>query len=98
MDDNGKLVDDAAYTMPTAPVIGGRTGSGFASPYGFGQTGSAHNLRRVDTGLSSIVGHGNGDRPGGFILVIDGAALSVVSASFNLIKYDMLTRMNTGSR
>ena len=35
-------------------------------------------LRRVDTGLSSIVGTGNGDRPGGFVLVVDGAALEHV--------------------
>ncbi|KAI5832175.1 phospholipid-translocating P-type ATPase [Schizophyllum commune Tattone D] len=32
-------------------------------------------LRRVNTGVSSIVGPENGDRPGGFVLVIDGAAL-----------------------
>ncbi|KAF5373624.1 hypothetical protein D9758_000973 [Tetrapyrgos nigripes] len=34
-----------------------------------------HALQRVETGVSSIVGEGNGDRPGGFILVVDGAAL-----------------------
>lgn len=33
-------------------------------------------LRRVATGVSSIVGAGNGERPGGFVLVIDGAALT----------------------
>jgi len=33
-------------------------------------------LRRVETGISSIVGPDNGDRPGGFVLVIDGAGLS----------------------
>ncbi|KAF8077575.1 phospholipid-translocating ATPase [Lyophyllum atratum] len=32
-------------------------------------------LQRIDTGVSSIVGSQNGDRPGGFVLVIDGAAL-----------------------
>jgi len=32
-------------------------------------------LQRIDTGVSSIVGAENGDRPGGFVLVIDGAAL-----------------------
>ncbi|KAF7295629.1 Phospholipid-transporting ATPase [Mycena indigotica] len=32
-------------------------------------------LGRVNTGVSSIVGADNGDRPGGFILVIDGTAL-----------------------
>jgi len=34
-------------------------------------------LRRTETGLSSIVGSDNGDRPGGFVLVIDGSALEV---------------------
>ncbi|KAF9532854.1 hypothetical protein CPB83DRAFT_846485 [Crepidotus variabilis] len=32
-------------------------------------------LQRVHTGVSSMVGLNNGDRPGGFILVVDGAAL-----------------------
>ncbi|PFH51681.1 hypothetical protein AMATHDRAFT_141942 [Amanita thiersii Skay4041] len=32
-------------------------------------------LQRVNTGISSIVGPNNGDRPGGFVLVIDGVAL-----------------------
>ncbi|KAG8955493.1 hypothetical protein FRC03_011207 [Tulasnella sp. 419] len=34
-----------------------------------------HRLRRMPTGASSIAGHDNGDRPGGFVLVIDGLAL-----------------------
>lgn len=34
-------------------------------------------LRRTETGISSIVGSNNGDRPGGFVLVIDGNALEV---------------------
>lgn len=38
------------------------------SPHGDG-------LYRVNTGVSSIVGAGNGDRAGGFVLVVDGAAL-----------------------
>ncbi|KAF9261452.1 phospholipid-translocating P-type ATPase [Marasmius fiardii PR-910] len=33
-------------------------------------------LRRSETGVSSIVGSNNGDRPGGFVLVIDGAGLT----------------------
>lgn len=37
-------------------------------------------LRRMDTGISSIVGSNNGDRPGGFVLVIDGNALEVALA------------------
>ncbi|KAF8205548.1 phospholipid-translocating ATPase [Mycena galopus ATCC 62051] len=35
-----------------------------------------HPLRRLNTGLSSIVSNTNGDKPGGFILVIDGTALA----------------------
>ncbi|KAJ7481094.1 phospholipid-translocating ATPase [Mycena galericulata] len=34
-----------------------------------------HRLRRMSTGVSSIVGSNNGSRPGGFVLVIDGTAL-----------------------
>ncbi|KAJ7171938.1 phospholipid-translocating ATPase [Mycena filopes] len=34
-----------------------------------------HPMRRMSTGISSIVGSQNGDRPGGFVLVIDGTAL-----------------------
>ncbi|KAJ6515969.1 phospholipid-translocating ATPase [Mycena sanguinolenta] len=32
-------------------------------------------LERMETGVTSIVGSENGDRPGGFVLVIDGTAL-----------------------
>lgn len=32
-------------------------------------------LRRVNTGVTSIVGSDNGQRPGGYVLVIDGSAL-----------------------
>ncbi|KAJ7633042.1 hypothetical protein FB45DRAFT_521378 [Roridomyces roridus] len=34
-----------------------------------------HPLRRLTTGVSSIVGANNGTRPGGFVLVVDGTAL-----------------------
>lgn len=37
--------------------------------------GQPYPMRRVQTGISSIVGHDNGDRPGGFVLVVDGQAL-----------------------
>ncbi|KAJ7228736.1 hypothetical protein GGX14DRAFT_414568 [Mycena pura] len=33
-------------------------------------------LQRMDTGVTSIVGEHNGERPGGFVLVIDGTALA----------------------
>lgn len=33
-------------------------------------------LRRVNTGVTSIVGSDNGERPGGFVLIIDGLALT----------------------
>jgi phospholipid-translocating ATPase len=41
-------------------------------------------LKRTETGLSSIVGSGNGDRPGGFVLVVDGVALEHVCFFFFL--------------
>ncbi|KDQ61077.1 hypothetical protein JAAARDRAFT_124991 [Jaapia argillacea MUCL 33604] len=41
-----------------------------------GEDGQLPPLQRVNTGVSSLVGHDNGDRPGGFVLVIDGAALT----------------------
>jgi len=41
-------------------------------------------LHRVNTGVSSIVGPENGERPGGFILVVDGAALLEVSWQMSL--------------
>jgi phospholipid-translocating ATPase len=43
-------------------------------------------LQRIDTGISSIVGENNGDRPGGFVLVIDGTALGFVSSFESRIK------------
>jgi phospholipid-translocating ATPase len=38
-------------------------------------------LNRVNTGVTSLVGSTNGQRPGGYILVIDGLALTDVSSS-----------------
>lgn len=42
-------------------------------------------LYRVNTGLSDVVGEGNGERPGGYVLVIDGAALNHVRSLFLLL-------------
>lgn len=39
-------------------------------------------LERVNTGITDIVGHGNGQRPGGYVLVIDGSALNEVCRSY----------------
>lgn len=44
-------------------------------------------LHRVNTGVSSIVGHNNGERPGGFVLVIEGTALEYVS--IKIVKDDL---------
>lgn len=41
-------------------------------------------LHRVSSGISSLVGSRNGQRPGGYVLVIDGLALSDVSKTFFL--------------
>lgn len=39
------------------------------------------NLKRAASGLSEILGEENGNKPGGFILVIDGSALGHVRFS-----------------
>ncbi|EIN07067.1 phospholipid-translocating ATPase [Punctularia strigosozonata HHB-11173 SS5] len=39
-------------------------------------SGDGLRLARVNTGMSSVVGQDNGNRPGGFVLVVDGAALT----------------------
>jgi hypothetical protein len=45
-------------------------------------------LQRIVTG-ASIVGEGNGERPGGFVLVVDGAALlEVRHISFMNIQFE----------
>jgi phospholipid-translocating ATPase len=44
------------------------------------EEGEVYALQRFETDLSSIVGSQNGDRPGGFVLVIDGVALEHVCA------------------
>lgn len=55
-------------------------------------------LRRVDTGISSIVGSDNGDRPGGFVLVIDGTALGFVSVPHWLFYGDLNPHAGFGRR
>ncbi|KAK0474295.1 phospholipid-translocating ATPase [Armillaria luteobubalina] len=46
-------------------------------------------LWRIKTGISSIVGPNNGDRPGGFVLVIDGTALGDEEHKTLLLKLTM---------
>jgi phospholipid-translocating ATPase len=84
VDDHGKLVDDALYTAPTSAASHGPATS--TSSYGFGT-----NRGRVPSGRSSIVGHDNGNRPGGFILVIDGNALEVVSIIYPVHMWNIYT-------
>lgn len=86
VDEQGKLVDEAEYEVRVRVLnIGLPSHIGPPSPYRVQQLGGdTYNLRRMDTGLSSVVGHGNGDRPGGFILVIDGAALDSVCLHVNM--------------
>jgi phospholipid-translocating ATPase len=60
-------------------------GDGFDLPAEQQISGRPTSLRRVNTGVSSIVGSDNGNRPGGFVLVVDGAALTQVSFSVQII-------------
>jgi phospholipid-translocating ATPase len=67
--------------FPESGILDGNGGVVNAprTPVSFNQP-ERPDLQRVDTGISSIVGSDNGDRPGGFVLVIDGTALGYVSA------------------
>lgn len=49
-----------------------------------------HELRRLDTGVTSLVGRDNGTRSGGYSLVIDGGALRHVSARSHLQALEQL--------
>jgi len=50
-------------------------------------------LRRTATGLSDILDDDNGDKPGGFVVVIDGTALEHVSVFFGyLLIYSLACR------
>ncbi|KAJ7907347.1 hypothetical protein B0H13DRAFT_2332504 [Mycena leptocephala] len=59
------ILDDEGVLIPAHPRASS-SGSGQERP---------HPMRRVNTGLSSIVSNTNGEKPGGFVLVIDGTAL-----------------------
>lgn len=78
-------VRDLEAAIPAKSPSERRSGSFFGAQ----SPAPDHNLRRVNTGLSSIVGENNGDKPGGFVLVIDGTALSVVCqpAAFETCEY-----------
>ncbi|KAF8316939.1 uncharacterized protein EI90DRAFT_3158823 [Cantharellus anzutake] len=41
---------------------------------------SRRNFNRINTGLSDVIARDNGERPGGFVLVIDGVALEQIFA------------------
>ncbi|KAJ7811640.1 phospholipid-translocating ATPase [Mycena olivaceomarginata] len=58
------ILDDEGVVVPAHPRAS--SASGQERP---------HPLRRLNTGLSSIVSNTNGEKPGGFVLVIDGTAL-----------------------
>lgn len=68
LDENGHPTDPSAATPEVA--------EGGHRPRSPTHQDGGVSLRRVNTGISSIVGPDNGERPGGFVLVIDGAGLS----------------------
>ncbi|KAH6908304.1 phospholipid-translocating ATPase [Coprinopsis sp. MPI-PUGE-AT-0042] len=73
LSDEGDVRDLEAAIPARSPGDRRRSGSFFGAQ----SPAPDQNLRRINTGLSSIVGDNNGDKPGGFVLVIDGTALTV---------------------
>jgi hypothetical protein len=73
-----QMRDAVDQFFPEAGIIESMQAKGFEIP----QADKAHErstIRRSISGASDLLGVGNGDRPGGFVLVIDGAALGNVS-------------------
>ncbi|KAH6894999.1 phospholipid-translocating ATPase [Coprinopsis sp. MPI-PUGE-AT-0042] len=68
LSDEGDVRDLEAAIPARSPGDRRRSGSFFGAQ----SPAPDQNLRRINTGLSSIVGDNNGDKPGGFVLVIDG--------------------------
>ncbi|KAJ3528331.1 hypothetical protein NMY22_g9457 [Coprinellus aureogranulatus] len=79
VDEKGDVKELDRTTSLPKPVTAARKNSTSSSRRNSSQNarpgGGA--LRRFETGISSIVGSQNGERPGGFVLVIDGPALQV---------------------
>ena len=78
--DSGILDENGEPTDAGSVHRGRSTQQPFSSPMPFQQqvpNTVGGPLRRTATGISDLVGPNNGDRPGGFVLVIDGAALDV---------------------
>ena len=79
LDENGEPTDPGSVHRRLTDS-GRSTQQPFSSPVPFQQqvpNTVGGPLRRTATGISDLVGPNNGDRPGGFVLVIDGAALDV---------------------
>ncbi|EDR03224.1 uncharacterized protein LACBIDRAFT_155569, partial [Laccaria bicolor S238N-H82] len=76
-----QLVHAAEEFFPDSGILDGEVPlarpSTADSTYSHHPTNGGH-LHRTQTGMSSIVGANNGERLGGFVLVIDGAALDLV--------------------
>lgn len=72
-----QLVHAVEEFFPDSGILDGERPSTTDSTYGHHPTNGGH-LHRTQTGMSSIVGPNNGERPGGFVLVIDGTALDIV--------------------
>ena len=69
------IVEDEGAAEAVEPPAVSRPGSRMSTEK---DTQRRHPLQRVESTISSILGANNGDRPGGFVLVIDGGALGYV--------------------
>lgn len=70
-----EIVEDVNFHPPALERTNSRP-SLFSRPSGTHRR--SNQLRRTNSGISSLVGDGNGERPGGFSLVIEGSALTHV--------------------
>jgi len=81
-----QMLEAVEQFFPESNIVETVRAKGFERPSPE-KLGERPDMTRNRTGLSEFIGNNNGDRPGGYILVIDGNALGHVSAS--LLKNNM---------
>jgi magnesium-transporting ATPase (P-type) len=76
-----EIVDDVNYHPPELETNGRPSMSSRPSNQRRSSRRSGSQLHRTNSGVDSLVGDGNGERPGGFSLVVEGSALTHVRSS-----------------
>jgi phospholipid-translocating ATPase len=85
-----QMVQAVEDFFPESGILDNSAAEDAPAPTGESDEPPQYPLRRIESGISSIVGSNNGDRPGGFVLVIDGAALThvrIIHPRLSVVEY-----------